>query len=211
MNIKKLGHCCLLIKTGAVTVLTDPGTYSTMQDEVKGIDVILITHEHQDHFHIDSVKKILANNPNAKIITNHAVGILLDAEKISYEIVAGGEMNESHGVSVEGFGDKHAEIYKDFGQVENTGYFVDNKLFYPGDAFTKPGKPVDVLALPIAGPWMKASMAIDYALEIKPRVVFPVHDGIMKTKGFMQPLFGKFLKENGIEFETMTEGDEREF
>lgn len=211
MNIKKLGHCCLLIKTGSVTVLTDPGNYSTAQDEVTGIDVILISHEHQDHFHIDSVKKVLANNPNAKIITNKAVGKLLDDEKISYEVVSGGEKNESHGVLIEGFGDKHAEIYKDFGQVENTGYFVDNKLFYPGDAFTNPGKSVDVLALPISGPWMKINEAIDYALQIKPRVAFPVHDGIMKTKGFMHSLFLKFMKENNIAFEGMVEGDEREF
>ena len=211
MNIKKLGHCCLLIKTNNVTVLTDPGTYSTVQDEIKGIDVVLITHEHQDHFHIDSVKKVLVNNPNAKIITNNAVGKLLAVENIAFEIVTNGLKNDLHGVLVEGYGEKHAEIYKEFGQVENTGYFVDNKLFYPGDAFTVPNKPVDILAVPIAGPWMKASIAIDYALEVKPRIVFPVHDGIMKTKGFMQPLFNKILSENGVEFVGMVEGDEKEF
>lgn len=60
--------------------------------------------------------------------------------------------------------------------MENTGYFIDEKLFYPGDAFTDPGRPIDVLALPVAGPWVKISESVDYALALKPRTVFPVHD-----------------------------------
>ena len=59
-------------------ILTDPGTYSTQQNEVKNIDVVLITHEHQDHFHIDSLKALLKNNPQVKIITNKSVGALLE-------------------------------------------------------------------------------------------------------------------------------------
>lgn len=201
----------MLINTGTVTIMTDPGNYSTLQNDVTGVDIILFTHEHQDHYHIDSLRQVLSNNPNAKIITNSAVGKLLDAENISYELVQDSQQNDLHGVLIEGFGDKHAQIYKEFGQVENTGYFIDNKLFYPGDAFTNPGKPVDILAVPIAGPWMKASEAIEYVSQVKPRVTFPVHDGIWKTKGFMQMLFAKFIPELGVEFVPMVEGDEKEF
>ena len=211
MNIKKLGHCCLLIKTRGLTILTDPGSYSTMQDGVTGVDLILFTHEHQDHYHLESLRKVLENNPNAKIITNTAVGRLLDAENISYEIVIDGQKNDSHGILVEGFGDKHQEIYKELGQVENTGYFIDNKLFYPGDAFTNPGKPVDILALPIAGPWMKIHEAIDYCLAIKPRTSFPVHDGMLKFLGPVHLVPKKIFEENGIQFVPMVEGEEKEF
>ncbi len=211
MIIKKLGHCCLLIKINNVTVLTDPGTYSTMQDEIKGIDLILITHEHPDHFHLDSVKKILENNPDAKIITNNSVGKLLDVEKISYEVVGEGDKNNVHGILIEGFGRTHAEIYKTWGSVENTGYFIDDKLFYPGDAFTNPNKKIDVLALPVAGPWMKISEAIDYCLTLKPRVSIPVHDGILKQSGLVHRVPAKVFSENDIEFVSMIEGDEKEF
>ena len=211
MYIKKLGHCCLLIKTNNITILTDPGNYSTMQDEVNGIDLILITHEHQDHFHLESLKKVLINNPNAKIITNSSVGKLLDVENISYEVVAEGDKNDLHGVLVEGYGHMHAEIYKTWGSVENTGYFLDGKLFYPGDSFFNPNRKVDILALPVAGPWMKISEAIDYCLEIKPRIAFPVHDGILKQAGLVHRAPAKVLSENGIEFVGMIEGDEKEF
>src|SRR3989344_5644853 len=50
------------IEENGVRILTDPGTYSTQQSEVKNIDFVLITHEHADHFHIDSLKALLKNN-----------------------------------------------------------------------------------------------------------------------------------------------------
>ena len=211
MNIHKHGHCCLVIETNGKRIMTDPGNYTVSQNEEKNIDIILITHEHADHFHIESVKAVLANNPNAKIITNHAVGKLLDAEHIAYEIVAHGGVTTEHGVLIEGFGEKHAEIYKEFGQVENTGYFIDNKLFYPGDAYTNPGKPVDVLALPTAGPWMKMKEAVEYVLEVKPRAAFPVHDAMMKTPGMFSRFFGMILPAGTTELVPLNEGESHEF
>ena len=41
------------------------------------IDGILYTHEHSDHLNIDSLKKVLENNPQATIFTNDGVGKLL--------------------------------------------------------------------------------------------------------------------------------------
>ena len=87
MTITKLGHCCLIIEENGLRILTDPGTYSTSQNEAKNIDLILITHEHPDHYHVDSVKTILANNPQVKIITNTAVAKLLQKENIESAIV----------------------------------------------------------------------------------------------------------------------------
>src|SRR3989338_5542153 len=85
MKIKKLGHCCFIAepKTG-VRIMTDPGAFSALQLQEKNINAIIITHEHQDHLHIDSLKKVLENNPNAIVITNTAVGKLLDEAGIKY-------------------------------------------------------------------------------------------------------------------------------
>ena len=49
MNITKLGHCCLVLEIDGVRILTDPGNYTTAQDTMTGIDIVLITHEHGDH------------------------------------------------------------------------------------------------------------------------------------------------------------------
>jgi L-ascorbate metabolism protein UlaG (beta-lactamase superfamily) len=114
-------------------------------------------------------------------------------------------------VLIEGYGKNHAEIYKTWNMVENTGYFLDNKLFYPGDSFFDPKKKIDILALPVAGPWMKISEAVDYALLLKPRVAFPVHDAILKTPGLGHRLPSKVLPENDIEFKIIEEGKEETF
>lgn len=213
MKVTKLGHCCLVIEEGDLRILTDPGAYSTLQNEAQGLDLILITHEHQDHFHVESLKTVLKNNPNATIATNKGVGALLDKEGISYKIVADGEQVEFKKVLIEGLGRDHAIIYPSWKAVENTGYFIANKLFYPGDAFFDPKRLVDVLALPVAGPWMKISEAIDYALTLKPRVAFPVHDGMLQKDkiGVPHRVTEHFLTQNDIKFIALHEGESSDF
>lgn len=200
MKITKFGHCALLIEEGGLRILTDPGSYSTIPADLQDIDIILITHEHADHFHLDSLKKILEDCPQAKIITNKSVGKLLDKENISYQVVEDGESVSISGVLIEGFGKEHIEIYKKLMLVQNTGYFIADKLFYPGDAFYDPKKKVDILALPVAGPWCKISEAVDYALSVKPRIAFPVHDAGLKIIGGNHKVPQMVLKENGIDF-----------
>ena len=202
----------MVIEEQGLKILTDPGAFTTAQNEVKDIDIILITHEHGDHLHIDSVKQILQNNPQARIITNHGVGKILDQEKIGYELLEHGQSLEISGMEIEGHGEKHAEIYGDFGQVPNTGYFIGGRFFYPGDAFFNPKKPVEILALPVAGPWLKLSESINYAKELAPKKAFPVHDGMINQFGkFVPSMLTTILKPMGIEFVTPEQEQSMEF
>ncbi len=214
MKVTKLGHCCLLIEEEGVRILTDPGSYSTRQNEVKNIDIVLITHEHADHLHIDSLRTVIANagQKGLLIITNKGVAKILDKEGISYELIEHGQKMEFKGILIEGFGTKHADIHASISPVDNTGYFIHNRLFYPGDAFTHPGKPVDILALPVAGPWLKISDALAYAEEIKPKTAFPVHDGMLHHDrlGPVHRLPTSVLAERGIKFIILEEGKETE-
>jgi len=123
-----------------------------------------------------------------------------------YSLLEHGDAQDFAGVLVEGHGEKHATIYKDFGQVQNTGYFFANRLFYHGDAFYNPGKPVEILALPIVGPWMKISEAVEYALLLKPKIAFPVHDGMFKFNQATRRVSQTFLPPAGIEFRDANEG-----
>lgn len=211
MKIIKFGHCCLLIEVNGVRILTDPGTYSTQQNELKNIDFVLITHDHTDHFHIDSLKTLLKNNPQAKVITNKSVGSLLEIDGIAFSIVEKDQNADANGVLIEGFGKDHALMHTTIPPTQNTGYFIANKLFYPGDAFTNPGKHVEVLALPVAGPWMKLLEAIDYALEIKPKICFPVHEGVLIRPGSTHAIPPKVLEPNGIKFVVLEIDKEHEF
>lgn len=200
MKITKFGHCCLRIEESGLNILTDPGVYSTQQDTQTDLHVVLITHDHADHLHINSLKTILKNNPKAKVVTNISTSELLKKENISALILEdGGEWMEGV-VKLEAFGKKHAAMLPAIPPSDNTGFFIGGRLFYPGDAFTDPQKPVEILALPVAGPWMKLAEAVEYALRLKPKVCFPVHEGILKSPGSTHALPPKVLEPAGIRF-----------
>jgi hypothetical protein len=56
-------------------------------------------------------------------------------------------------------------------------------VFHPGDAFTLPGHPTEVLAVPVGAPWLKVSESIDYLREVGPRVAVPVHEQTLSAVG----------------------------
>lgn len=209
MKVTKIGHCCLLIEIDGTRLLTDPGAYSTGQTLLKDVQAVIITHEHQDHLHLDSLRAVIKNNADVRIITNRSVGAILKGEGIPFEIVEHGNRTTIEKVKIEGFGRKHAMIHPLWPTVQNTGYFINNQLFYPGDSFYKIAKPVSILALPIAGPWMKISEAIKYAEDIKPDICFPVHDGmIMEDRmGPNHRLPTTLLEKKGIKFVPLRNGE----
>ena len=101
MKIKKLGHCCLIIEENGKRIMTDPGSYTIEeQKKEKNIDLIIISHEHGDHLHIESLQEVIKNNPNVKIITNAGVGKLLDEVGIGYEILEDKKLTEVAGVEL---------------------------------------------------------------------------------------------------------------
>ncbi len=210
MKITKLGHCCLIIETKGKRILTDPGSYTVeAHSKIENIDYILFTHEHQDHYHFDSLKVILEKNPQVVIYSNNSVSELLNREGIKNIQINHSDSVLLGEIAVVGIGEKHAQMHKSIPLSSNLGYFIDGRLWYPGDAFTNPERPVEILALPVSGPWMKLSEAIDYALLLKPKKVFPVHDGTRFGSAHVLP--AKVLTPQGIEFIVIAEGDIREF
>ncbi len=70
-----------------------------------------------------------------------------------------------------------------------------------------------VLALPVAGPWCKIADAIRYALKVKPKFAFLVHDGMLQKErvGGAHRIPDLVLAKNDIKFIAMNAGDEIEF
>ncbi|MEX0918464.1 MAG: MBL fold metallo-hydrolase [Candidatus Paceibacterota bacterium] len=210
MKITKLGHCCLLIETKGKKILTDPGSYTIdAHSKLENIDYLLFTHEHEDHYHIESLKVILQKNPQVAIYSNSSVSELLEKEGIEHTQINHNDSVSLDEITVVGIGEKHAVMHQSIPRSSNLGYFIDGRLWYPGDAFTNPGQSVEILALPVSGPWLKLGEAIDYALLLKPKKVFPVHDGTRFGSAHVLPT--KVLEPQGIEFVVMVEGDTKEF
>lgn len=212
MKIRKIGHCCLVVEVNGKKIMTDPGGWTTGQNEITGVDFVLITHEHGDHLHIASLKKVLENNPGCKVVTNASVGKLLsqtDIEFIELNGIGKVESCDCSGVLVEAYDGKHEEIYAEIGQVQNTGFFIANRLFYPGDSFINPNREVEILAGPVAAPWCTLKQVVQYILEVKPKTVFPVHDGFVDLgkAAVFHNLPKKICEENEINFLPLKDGE----
>jgi hypothetical protein len=60
----------------------------------------------------------------------------------------------------------------------NLAYLLDDgALLHPGDSFFVPEQPVQTLAVPIDGPWLKLAEAVDYVRAVAPEEVLAIHQG----------------------------------
>lgn len=211
MRITKIGHCCFVIEDAGKKILTDPGAWTIEQNSVKGIDIVLITHEHPDHFHLESLNVVLANNPMAKVVTNSRVAQLLAEQGIEATVIEDSDTMTIEGIALAGFGTEHAVIYPSIPPVKNTGYFIQGKFFLPGDAFVEIGVPVEILGMPMIGPWMKLSESIDWALRLKPKACIPIHDGMLNPRQWIYGLPSRILPEADIRFDAIEPGSTVEY
>ena len=211
MKITKIGHSCLVIEENGVRILTDPGSYTTTQNRLTNIDAVLITHDHQDHCDINSIKIILVNNPGVEIITNPEVQAKLTAEGIAASLLEDAQTKKIKGVTIQGFGKKHAVVYPELPIAVNVGYLIAGRLFHPGDSYTVPTTPVEILAVPAGGPWHKLSESIDYAKLVKPKTAFPIHNAMFKDPKSTGHWQERFLTDAGINYIFIPDGESAEF
>ncbi len=208
MTIKKIGHSCIVVETKGVRFLFDPGVFSKEQNELTGLDAVIITHVHADHYDVDSIKQIRIKNPNAIFVTNHEVGALLTELGIPFEQIEDGGSMTLKNISIEAYGSKHEFIYQGVPEVINTGYVLDGTLYHPGDAYHVLKNSAPVLALPVTAPWGTLRNTIDYAKTFKPKVCFPVHDATLKEPGLYHRLPKQFLEPAGIDFKPLWSNQE---
>jgi L-ascorbate metabolism protein UlaG (beta-lactamase superfamily) len=183
MRLTKLGHSCLLVEEGGARLLLDPGTLSGGFEELEGLTAVLFTHQHADHLDQARLRGLLDRNPRARVISDQGSAEPLGKAGVEVEVVADGQELDVGGVGVRVAGRDHAVIHPDIPVVPNVGYLIGGRLFHPGDAFTEPGQPVEVLAVPAAAPWLKLSESIDYLRAVRPKVAVPVHDLVLSDAG----------------------------
>lgn len=206
MRLTKKRHACIRLEKDGQTLVIDPGTFSE-EDAAVGADVILVTHEHLDHFNEDRLRVALEANPGAEIWTLRSV-----AEEISaafpgrVHTVGHGDTFTAAGFDVQVHGELHAVIHPDIPRITNVGYLVDGSVFHPGDALTVPDHPVETLMLPVHAPWNKISEVIDYVREVKPRRAIDIHDALLTD--LARPIYDRQIGAlGGAEHGRLTPGE----
>lgn len=208
MRITKFGHACVRIEHEGTTVVIDPGVF-TDAEAVDGADVVLITHEHPDHYLPDHLRA-----SDAAIVTIDAVAarIRQDAPDVAERLtVVAPEQAFEVGVPVRAVGELHAVIHPELPLFFNCGYVLtlgDQRVYHPGDALTPPGEPVDVLLVPVSAPWLKASEAIDFAREVRAPRNVAIHDRVYSEAGLgiVDGHMNAFLPQDGLDYVRLPDG-----
>jgi len=180
------GHSCARIEQDSFVTVIDPGVISN-PDAADGADALLISHRHLDHYDTTKIAAASAARPGLPIYTNREVATLLEqsgaATGARVHVIGHGDAFEVGGLNVHCPGEWHAPIYPNIPDVRNTGFLIDGRLFHPGDAFTDPGVPVELLLLQIIGFYTKTSLSADYIRQVKPSRVASIHDATLDATG----------------------------
>ena len=184
MEIRKLRHACLELTKDNVSLVIDPGGWSTDFKPNSQTHGVVITHEHGDHFDKENLNKILQKNPEMCIYAHVDIIAQLDDFTGRKQAVAHGETVTVGPFSLKFTGGTHATIHPDYPVCSNLGVLVDDGvLYYPGDSYVLPDSSVETLAVPASAPWMKMSEAMDFITAIKPKTCFPTHDALLSDEG----------------------------
>ncbi|WP_433566750.1 MBL fold metallo-hydrolase [Nocardia sp. CA-151230] len=180
MELTHYGHACVLAEVtgeaGVARVLFDPGAYSRDFEELRDLDLILITHAHPDHADAERITKLMADNPQAHLVLGpDTLAALDDRLEERAHVVEPGDKLSLRGLDLVVTGGTHACIHPALPASPNRGFILNGSLFHPGDAFDQPPNQVEILLLPTGGPWMKVGEAIDYLRAVGPRSAVPIH------------------------------------
>ncbi|MBI4449975.1 MBL fold metallo-hydrolase [Candidatus Uhrbacteria bacterium] len=211
MTIEKFLHSCLRVTHEGRRLLIDPGAFCFADGRVKPeqlgpVDVILLTHDHPDHFEPEALRTIVA--AGTPIIMAHPpLAEKVRAAGLPCEDIAPGAKRTIAGFTIEAMETPHGPLTLPI--PPHCGYLINDSLYHPGDSLVFPtGRTVETLALPVAGPWCTIVAAVDAAKALRPAIAFPIHDAIIQPffTERLHWLVGKGFEGSGIEFRPVTLG-----
>ncbi|MEV0336505.1 MBL fold metallo-hydrolase [Nocardia sp. NPDC050717] len=187
ISVTSLGHSTVRLSTEDGVVVVDPGVLApdaTFED----VSAYLVTHDHDDHVDIGRLASALTRNPSSRVLAPAGVVDTLaeaGAETGRLAVATADAPFEIAGVTVRSIVGEHAAIHPSLPDSPNVAYLIDGRILHPGDAF--PALPdsthLDVLFLPVSGPWMRYADAVDYVTATRPGLVVPIHDGDLNEMG----------------------------
>lgn len=169
-----LGHDSFKIK-GEKTIYIDPWKLK----DGDPADIILITHDHFDHFSQEDINKVCTDD--TVLVTNKTVATSLTGP---VRTVQAGDKLSVQGVEIEVLAAYNTNKQFHPKSAGGLGFIIDmsgEKIYHSGDTDLIPEMEdihCDIALLPVSGTYvMTAEEAVDAAKRIKPKLCIPMHYG----------------------------------
>jgi L-ascorbate metabolism protein UlaG (beta-lactamase superfamily) len=187
MLVTHIGHACLLIEAAGVRVLLDPGAFTHGFEELSGLDAVLITHAHPDHYDAERLPALLEANDGARLIVEPELAAEMKRVEIDASGLHPGDSVTLGELTVSAFGGTHALIHDDIPRIGNIGLLLsadgEPTFFHPGDSYAAVPEGVDVLGVPLTAPWAALKETVEFVRAVRPRTAVPIHDAIVTPIG----------------------------
>ncbi len=184
-----LGHGSLMFEYAGKVIQMDPASAYADYATLPKADLILITHEHGDHWDAKAIQA--STKPDTTLIINQG----LVKQLPNGTVMKNGDSKTVAGVKIEAVPAYNPE--KQFHPKGNgNGYiieFADKRVFVAGDTENVPEikalKNIDVAFLPMNLPFtMTPEQVADVAKSMLPKVLYPYHFGNTDTSALVNLL-----------------------
>src|SRR6185503_11423804 len=198
--IHPVHHAGLVLTWNGKRIVADPTTFppgpNSGAADFRGPnppDLILITHEHGDHFSVPTLTELAG--PNTVIVVPQSVfGMLPPALQAKAKVMSNGQTQTQAGVSVEAVPEYNITPDRlmfhpkgrDNGYVLNLG---GQRVYIAGDTEGTPElrglRNIDIAFVPMNLPYTQTvEAAADWVKAFKPKVVYPYHYGESNVNQF---------------------------
>lgn len=174
-SIHWLGHDSFRID-GEVTIYIDPWK---LKPNSPPADLILITHEHYDHFSIEDIEAV--RKKDTECVAPASVGVKL---KGKVHTVRPGDRITARGIAIDVLPAYNLEKRFHPRKAGHVGYIVTvggQRIYHTGDTDAIPemaGLKPDIAMVPVSGTYvMDAVEAVEAVHLIQPQVAIPMHYG----------------------------------
>jgi len=197
LQISFIGHGTLMFAFDGKIIHVDPWSKLTDYAKQPKADLILVTHEHQDHLDVEAIEHL--KKPGTQIVVSRSSA----AQLPECLVMDNGENRMVRGLAVEAVPAYNLVHMRSAGvpfhpKGNGNGYvitFGDTRVLVAGDTENTPELKglmgIDIAFLPMNLPYtMTPEMVADAALALQPKILYPYHFGETDTGRISELLAG---------------------
>lgn len=196
--ISFIGHGSLMFEFNDLIIHVDPVMQEADYAKMPEADLIIVTHQHYDHFDLNAIKH-LTKKETKLIVTSECV---LSTEYLAdAEILKNGEKTSVYGINIKAVPAYNIKNKRSDGNPYHpkgvgNGYiftFGDKNVYVAGDTENTPEMKtltnIDIAFLPMNLPYtMTPEMVAEAAKVFKPKILYPYHYGNTNTQELLNLL-----------------------